>query len=123
MAQDQTCTGNVAGQQGVCMVRCQNPQGPFGGCVPVQMGANSTAVANPKMSETGGSAEEDIDAIVDAAEESQSSSEDSEDSGLFDRALKAKSRKMKKARRAAMRNLRRKEGKAARRAWKANKLV
>ena len=37
--QDQTCTGTVAGQDNVCMVRCQNPAnaGPFGGCVPVQM--------------------------------------------------------------------------------------
>ena len=36
---DQTCTGTVAGQSNVCMVRCQNPAraGPFGGCVPVQM--------------------------------------------------------------------------------------
>lgn len=32
------CSGTVAGQQNVCMVRCQNPAraGPFGGCVPVQ---------------------------------------------------------------------------------------
>ncbi|ORY09978.1 hypothetical protein BCR34DRAFT_358912 [Clohesyomyces aquaticus] len=45
---DQTCTGTVAGQSNVCMVRCQNPAraGPFGGCVPVQMaGANVTAPA------------------------------------------------------------------------------
>lgn len=35
----QTCTGTVAGQENVCMVRCENPAraGPFGGCVPVQM--------------------------------------------------------------------------------------
>lgn len=41
----QTCTGTVAGQSNVCMVRCQNPAraGPFGGCVPVQMaGGNAT---------------------------------------------------------------------------------
>ncbi|KAF1983191.1 hypothetical protein K402DRAFT_338815, partial [Aulographum hederae CBS 113979] len=39
VAADQTCTGTVAGQQNVCMVRCENPAraGPFGGCVPVQM--------------------------------------------------------------------------------------
>jgi Egh16-like virulence factor len=46
--QGQTCTGTVAGQSNVCMVRCQNPAraGPFGGCVPVQMaGGNSTAAA------------------------------------------------------------------------------
>ncbi|KAF2415658.1 hypothetical protein EJ08DRAFT_666844 [Tothia fuscella] len=47
----QTCTGNVAGQQNVCMVRCQNTAraGPFGGCVPVQMvaGAGAAAPAAP----------------------------------------------------------------------------
>ncbi|OBT56770.1 hypothetical protein VE04_03722 [Pseudogymnoascus sp. 24MN13] len=39
VAATQTCTGTVAGQENVCMVRCQNPAraGPFGGCVPVQM--------------------------------------------------------------------------------------
>ncbi|KAL2211639.1 hypothetical protein CC79DRAFT_1267279, partial [Sarocladium strictum] len=36
---DQTCTGTVAGEDNVCLVRCQNPAraGPFGGIVPVQM--------------------------------------------------------------------------------------
>jgi len=40
----QTCGGNVAGQNNVCMVRCMNAAraGPFGGCVPVQM-ANAAA--------------------------------------------------------------------------------
>ncbi|AEO66772.1 uncharacterized protein THITE_16657, partial [Thermothielavioides terrestris NRRL 8126] len=35
----QACTGTVAGQTGVCLVRCQNGAraGPFGGVVPVQM--------------------------------------------------------------------------------------
>ncbi|GAB0134309.1 hypothetical protein EsDP_00002686 [Epichloe bromicola] len=35
----QQCTGSVAGQDNVCMVRCQNPAraGPFGGVIPVQM--------------------------------------------------------------------------------------
>jgi len=46
------CTGTVAGQQNVCMVKCMNPAraGPFGGCVPVQMAsnaANGTAAAAP----------------------------------------------------------------------------
>ncbi|KAK5280761.1 hypothetical protein LTR40_005889, partial [Exophiala xenobiotica] len=44
----QTCTGTVAGQDNVCMVRCQNPAlaGPFGGVVPVQMPQTSaTSVA------------------------------------------------------------------------------
>ncbi|KAM0428187.1 hypothetical protein ACHAPT_007088 [Fusarium lateritium] len=44
---DQQCTGSVAGQENVCLVRCQNPAraGPFGGVVPVQMSggaANNT---------------------------------------------------------------------------------
>lgn len=41
----QTCTGTVAGQSNVCMVRCENPAraGPFGGCVPVQMAAGAAA--------------------------------------------------------------------------------
>ncbi|KAJ4011048.1 1,3-beta-glucanosyltransferase gas1 [Fusarium irregulare] len=35
----QECTGTVAGENNVCLVRCQNPAraGPFGGVVPVQM--------------------------------------------------------------------------------------
>lgn len=35
----QECTGTVAGEDNVCLVRCQNPAraGPFGGVVPVQM--------------------------------------------------------------------------------------
>ncbi|KAF2851697.1 hypothetical protein T440DRAFT_448031 [Plenodomus tracheiphilus IPT5] len=41
----QTCTGTVAGQSNVCMVRCENPAraGPFGGCVPVQMAGAAAA--------------------------------------------------------------------------------
>lgn len=43
--QDQQCTGTVAGENNVCLVRCQNPAnaGPFGGVVPVQM-ASAAAV-------------------------------------------------------------------------------
>jgi len=46
----QSCTGTVAGQDNVCLVRCQNDAraGPFGGVVPVQMAAatgNATASA------------------------------------------------------------------------------
>jgi len=41
---DMACTGTVAGQNNVCLVKCQNPVGPFGGCVPVQAAtANATA--------------------------------------------------------------------------------
>lgn len=41
----QTCTGTVAGQSNVCMVRVQNPAraGPFGGCIPVQMAGAAAA--------------------------------------------------------------------------------
>ena len=38
-----TCTGTVAGQNNLCMVKCQNPAGPFGGVVPVQSGGNGGA--------------------------------------------------------------------------------
>jgi hypothetical protein len=50
----QTCTGTVAGQSNVCMVRCQNPAraGPFGGCVPVQM-AGAAAAAPAAGAATG----------------------------------------------------------------------
>ncbi|KAK3318588.1 hypothetical protein B0H66DRAFT_244342 [Apodospora peruviana] len=43
---NQECTGSVAGQDNVCLVRCQNDAraGPFGGVVPVQM-ANTTTPA------------------------------------------------------------------------------
>ena len=49
----QTCTGTVAGQSNVCMVRCENPAraGPFGGCVPVQM-AGAAAAAAPATGAT-----------------------------------------------------------------------
>lgn len=51
----QECTGNVAGQGDVCLVRCQNPAraGPFGGVVPVQMAngkaSNSTQASTAKL--------------------------------------------------------------------------
>lgn len=40
----QNCTGTVAGQDNVCLVRCQNDAraGPFGGVVPVQMAGAAT---------------------------------------------------------------------------------
>ncbi|EFY88433.1 CAS1 appressorium specific protein [Metarhizium acridum CQMa 102] len=42
---NQQCDGQVAGQDNVCLVRCQNPAraGPFGGVVPVQMAAGAGA--------------------------------------------------------------------------------
>lgn len=49
VAADQTCTGSVAGMEGVCMVRCNNAAGagPFGGCVPVQMAAAAAPATAP----------------------------------------------------------------------------
>ncbi|KFA64493.1 hypothetical protein S40285_01085 [Stachybotrys chlorohalonatus IBT 40285] len=46
---DQTCTGTAAGEENVCLVRCENPAnaGPFGGIVPVQMAAPGAAPATP----------------------------------------------------------------------------
>ena len=40
----QNCTGNVAGQESVCLVRCENDAraGPFGGVVPVQLAGAAT---------------------------------------------------------------------------------
>ncbi|KAL0944909.1 cas1 appressorium specific protein [Colletotrichum truncatum] len=50
---DQTCTGTVAGQNNVCLVRCQNAAraGPFGGVVPVQMAqpGNTPAAARRNL--------------------------------------------------------------------------
>ncbi|KAH7030592.1 uncharacterized protein B0I36DRAFT_373844 [Microdochium trichocladiopsis] len=68
----QTCTGTVAGQSNVCMVRCENPAraGPFGGCVPVQLAAggaaapaagNGTAIAKPAAGLTQDDQEEEVD--------------------------------------------------------------
>ncbi|KAK1490783.1 hypothetical protein CCUS01_14378 [Colletotrichum cuscutae] len=49
----QTCTGTVAGQSNVCLVRCQNAAraGPFGGVVPVQMAqaGNTPAAARRNL--------------------------------------------------------------------------
>ncbi|RGP64277.1 putative gegh 16 [Fusarium sporotrichioides] len=45
---DQECTGSVAGEDNVCLVRCQNPAraGPFGGVIPVQMAQTNNAGSN-----------------------------------------------------------------------------
>lgn len=45
---DQECTGTVAGQDNVCLVRCENPAraGPFGGVVPVQLASAETETGN-----------------------------------------------------------------------------
>jgi len=75
---DTTCTGTVAGQTNVCMVRCQNPAraGPFGGCVPVQQAgaapaapAASNAAAGTAATATTNNAAAADRAAADAAEE------------------------------------------------------
>ncbi|KAK4230034.1 hypothetical protein QBC38DRAFT_62315 [Podospora fimiseda] len=45
---NQSCTGTVAGQDNVCLVRCQNSAraGPFGGVVPVQMASGAASAAS-----------------------------------------------------------------------------
>ncbi|KAF5548283.1 gEgh 16 [Fusarium mexicanum] len=50
----QDCTGTVAGEENVCLVRCQNPAraGPFGGVIPVQM---AQATGNNNNAGTGNS--------------------------------------------------------------------
>lgn len=47
---NQACTGTVAGQENVCLVRCQNPAnaGPFGGVVPVQMATGNQTSAGAR---------------------------------------------------------------------------
>ena len=40
------CAGKVAGVSGVCFVKCQNPAGPFGGVVPVQIGSGKVGGGN-----------------------------------------------------------------------------
>ncbi|KAH7312239.1 hypothetical protein B0I35DRAFT_410995 [Stachybotrys elegans] len=46
---NQECTGTVAGEDNICLVRCQNPAraGPFGGIVPVQLVGDDAAAAAP----------------------------------------------------------------------------
>lgn len=50
-----SCTGTVAGVKNVCMVKCQNPAGPFGGTVAVQTGGAGTADSGTADSGTAGS--------------------------------------------------------------------
>lgn len=69
--QNQQCTGAVAGQDNVCLVRCQNAAraGPFGGVVPVQMvdaNANANAGANANETAAAGNATETADTAAKA---------------------------------------------------------
>ncbi|MCJ1427786.1 hypothetical protein MMC29_005691 [Sticta canariensis] len=47
-----SCTGTVAGVKNVCMVKCQNPSGPFGGTVAVQTGDAGTKISGTADSDT-----------------------------------------------------------------------
>ncbi|MCJ1436036.1 hypothetical protein MMC27_005414 [Xylographa pallens] len=50
MPANAVCTGTIAGVGNLCMVKCENPVGPFGGTVAVQMGAaaaGNAMVASP----------------------------------------------------------------------------
>lgn len=38
-----TCTGTVGASANVCLIKCENPAGPFGSVVPVQMPAGKKA--------------------------------------------------------------------------------
>jgi hypothetical protein len=40
-----TCTGTIGTTTNVCLVKCANPSGPFGGTVPVQQIAGGAAAA------------------------------------------------------------------------------
>ncbi|KFX90375.1 hypothetical protein O988_08231 [Pseudogymnoascus sp. VKM F-3808] len=73
VAAGQTCTGTVAGQENVCMVRCQNPAraGPFGGCVPVQMaGAAGNATGTAAAVGTAGNSNNTSAAVGTAVDSS-----------------------------------------------------
>ncbi|CVK85121.1 probable gEgh 16 protein [Fusarium mangiferae] len=54
----QSCTGSVAGEENVCLVRCQNPAraGPFGGVIPVQMAQATDNNNNAGTGNTGNAA-------------------------------------------------------------------
>ncbi|KAF5678532.1 putative gEgh 16 [Fusarium denticulatum] len=73
---DQNCTGTVAGEDNVCLVRCQNPAraGPFGGVIPVQMASgnggnagNATDAGNSGNAGTGNANDNTNDTTNDTA--------------------------------------------------------
>ncbi|KAM4055137.1 CAS1 protein [Hirsutella rhossiliensis] len=57
---NQQCSGNVAGQNNVCLVRCKNPAkaGPFGGVVPVQIVKQGSGQAGQKNNQQGNNQQE-----------------------------------------------------------------
>lgn len=69
----QTCTGTVAGQDGVCLVRCQNSAraGPFGGVVPVQMAPAAGGAAGGAGAGAAGDADANTNAGAGANNDSE----------------------------------------------------
>ncbi|KAL8372415.1 hypothetical protein RB595_001966 [Gaeumannomyces hyphopodioides] len=70
LSANQACTGTVAGQENVCLVRCQNAAraGPFGGVVPVQMaGAQTPAQARRALAIAMKRSEEALDRMMKRA--------------------------------------------------------
>ncbi|KAK1978395.1 hypothetical protein LZ30DRAFT_784196 [Colletotrichum cereale] len=79
---DQTCTGTVAGQANVCLVRCQNGAraGPFGGIVPVQMSTGTTpAAARRNLARAIGETERQFKRMVKRAVEAADEEDEEEE--------------------------------------------
>ncbi|KAK1989688.1 hypothetical protein LX36DRAFT_754601 [Colletotrichum falcatum] len=78
----QTCTGTVAGQANVCLVRCQNAAraGPFGGVVPVQMAqtGNTPAAARRNLARAIVESERQFKRMMKRAAEMADEEEDEE---------------------------------------------
>ncbi|PNP85027.1 hypothetical protein FNYG_01552 [Fusarium nygamai] len=76
----QECTGAVAGEENVCLVRCQNPAraGPFGGVIPVQM-AQGTGNNNNNNAGSGNSGNTGNAGIANNGNSNGNAGEDEED--------------------------------------------
>ncbi|GKT59731.1 MAS3 protein [Colletotrichum tofieldiae] len=80
---DQACTGTVAGQANVCLVRCQNAAraGPFGGIVPVQMAqaGNTPAAARRNLARAIAETEQQYKRMMKRAVEAADADEEEEE--------------------------------------------
>ncbi|KZL86093.1 cas1 appressorium specific protein [Colletotrichum incanum] len=80
---DQACTGTVAGQANVCLVRCQNAAraGPFGGIVPVQMAqaGNTPAAARRNLARAIAETEQQYKRMMKRAVEAVDAEEEEEE--------------------------------------------
>ncbi|GJC78717.1 hypothetical protein ColLi_01555 [Colletotrichum liriopes] len=80
---DQACTGTVAGQANVCLVRCQNAAraGPFGGIVPVQMAqaGNTPAAARRNLARAITETEQQYKRMMKRAVEAADAEEEEEE--------------------------------------------